>query len=315
MSTAPLDSLGIGIPTLFAGRHFDRSSLIELLDVVEEGGAGAITVGDHLNWYTTSLECLSTMAFIAARTALPLMPNVLVLPLRQPFATMKMLTTIHHLSVGGVSCGVGVGGEHAREFAAAGLDPSERGPRTDEQLGIITRLLSGEVVDHDGPFYAVNQAHLDPLMAMPLLIGGRSRVALERVVRYGDGWTSAWCTPSQVRSRADELRELWKAAGRAGTPRVEAHTRVVLGKTVDAAWGEAGPFLQRHYGVDPEPFRRHTVCGPPDAVIPQLLAYYDVGVDRLNVTFAGDNQLAQAHWFMRDVLPVLAESRTGRDGD
>jgi hypothetical protein len=61
----------------------------------------------------------------------------------------------------------------------------------DEGLDVLTRLWSGEPVEHAGPHYTVSGVSLLPKPVqqprIPIWIGGESRGALRRAARW-DGW-------------------------------------------------------------------------------------------------------------------------------
>lgn len=292
----------IGVPTIFAGRYFDRDLIHSYVELAEDAGATAISVGDHMNFYTPTLECLTVAATVVARSDLPVVTNVVVAPLRTPFLLAKQAATVATLSRGGFALGIGVGGEHETEFAAAGVPVRERGARTDELLEILAGLRGGRV-DHDGRYFRVSQAHLDPNPAVPLLVGGRSEPALRRAVRWAEAWSAAWVTPEQFAQRKTRLEALAVEAGRSKPLRLVSHVRVAVGNTPDSAWQDAAAFLARQYSADPEPFRRFTVCGPLDVVGEQLEAYLTAGAEDLLVTFAGADQLGQLEKF----APLLSK--------
>lgn len=294
----------IGVPTIFAGRYFDRDLLYSYINLAEEVGATAISVGDHMNFYTPTLECLTVAATVVARSDLPVVTNVVVAPLRTPFLLAKQASTVAALSRGGFALGVGVGGEHETEFSAAGVSVRERGARTDELLEILAGLRDGRV-DHEGRFFRVSQAQLDPRPDVPLLVGGRSEPALRRAVRWADAWSAAWVTPEQFAERKNRLEALAEEVGRCKPLRLVTHVRVAVGDTPDSAWHDAAAFLARQYSTNPEPFRRFTACGPLDVVEARLAAYLNVGAEDLLITFAGADQLEQLEKFAPLISKVI----------
>src|SRR6476620_2732329 len=95
------------------------------------------------------------MAFAAARTTtLRLIPNIVVLPYRNPFVVAKSGATLDFLSDGRFTLAVGVG-YLKREFAAKGITAHPR---------------------------PVSKPH------PPIWIGGNTAAARQRVARFGDGW-------------------------------------------------------------------------------------------------------------------------------
>jgi len=301
--------VAIGVPTIFAGRQFTGSEIRDYALRAEGAGASAIAVGDHMNWYNPTLECVTTLGFLASITKLPLLSHVVVAPLRQPFLLAKQSATLATLAPGGYTLGIGVGGEHPTEFAAAGVAVSERGARTDEILEIIAGLKEGQV-DHDGRFYNVGQAKLDPNPGFGLVIGGRADKALLRAVKYGDAWAGAWVRPERLGRSVERLSELSEASGRAKPPAVLVHVRVTMGADEASAWEEASTFLSAHYNADPVPMRPHTLCGNADQVASRLLEFKQAGAAEVVVTFAGEDQGAQLESFCDQVLEKVPELQT-----
>src|ERR1700759_1128096 len=83
------------------------------------------------------------MGYAAARTStLRLIPNVVVLPYRNPFVVAKSGATLDLLSEGRFTLAVGVG-YLKREFAALGVDFEERAKLFEEALEGIKAGLTG----------------------------------------------------------------------------------------------------------------------------------------------------------------------------
>lgn len=192
------------------------------------------------------------------------------------------------------------------EFEAADVPVDERGGRTDEMLAVLNKLFTGEQVDHRGTYYTMTAARLSPAPRIPIMIGGRSKNAIRRAARFADGWSGAWVTPTQLAERMDWLREALRHEDRDFSAfRKETHIRLAIGSDAESAWAEAAEFLSKHYNTDPAPFKRHTIAGDPDAVTSSIRQFLAVGIDRVNVTFAGADQLTQARVFTTKVLPQL----------
>ena len=147
--------------------------------------------------------------------------NVYVLPLRHPVVTARGVLTVDRLSRGRVTLGIGVGWLRD-EFDIVGLDPRNRGRRTDEIIPLLRRLWSEEVIEHHGEHYDLPAVRFEPKpfqQPIPIEVGGTSPAALRRAGLLGDGWI-------EIGSRdADELRasiatidKVRAAAGRADQP-------------------------------------------------------------------------------------------------
>ncbi len=131
------------------------------------------------------------LAFAAAATStIRLGTNVLVLPEHQPVVFAKAASTLDHLSKGRLMLGLGVG-EFPEEYAACGMDFTNRGKRMDEYIEAITTLWRDDVASYDGEYVSFDQIECRPWpmnRAIPLHIGGNSEAAIRRTARYGDGY-------------------------------------------------------------------------------------------------------------------------------
>ena len=97
-----------------------------------------------------ALDPFVAMGYAAARTTtLRLIPNIVVLPYRNPFVVAKSGATLDLLSGGRFTLAVGVG-YLKREFAALGVDFEERAALFDEALDVIRAIWTTDDVDLRG---------------------------------------------------------------------------------------------------------------------------------------------------------------------
>jgi probable F420-dependent oxidoreductase len=139
-----------------------------------------------------SLDPFVAMGFAAAHTVtLRLIPNIIVLPYRNPFVVAKAGATVDVLSGGRFTLAVGVG-HLKREFAALGVNYDERAELFDESLEVIRAIWTSDDVSIEGRSFTASgiTAHPRPRSQPhpPIWIGGNTVAARRRVVRYGDGW-------------------------------------------------------------------------------------------------------------------------------
>src|SRR6201988_815757 len=132
------------------------------------------------------------MGFAAARTTtLRLIPNVVVLPYRNPFVVAKAGATLDLLSGGRFTLAVG-GGYLKREFAALGVSYDERAELFDEALQVIRAIWTSDDMSVEGQHFTAKgiTAHPRPISRPhpPIWIGGNTTAARQRVALYGDGW-------------------------------------------------------------------------------------------------------------------------------
>ncbi len=132
------------------------------------------------------------MGFAAAQTTtLRLIPNIVVLPYRNPFVVAKSGATLDLLSGGRFTLAVGVG-YLKREFAALGVDFDERAELFEEALKVIRAIWTTDDFSYEGKHFAASgiTAHPRPVSKPhpPIWIGGNTAAARQRVAKYGDGW-------------------------------------------------------------------------------------------------------------------------------
>jgi len=68
---------------------------------------------------------------------------------------------------------------------------------------------------------------------MRVMIGGTADKAVERTVRWAEGWTAGGAGPEQAAEFARRVREAWKQSGRKGDPRIVALTYFALGPSAE----------------------------------------------------------------------------------
>lgn len=139
-----------------------------------------------------ALDPFVAMGFAAARTTtLRLIPNIVVLPYRNPFVVAKSGATLDLISDGRFILGVGVG-YLKREFAALGVDFDERGKLFDEALEVIRGIWTTDDFSYEGSHFTAKgiTAHPRPVSRPhpPIWIGGNTAAARRRVTMHGDGW-------------------------------------------------------------------------------------------------------------------------------
>jgi probable F420-dependent oxidoreductase len=131
------------------------------------------------------------LAFVAAHTStINLGTNVMIVPEHQPAVLAKSVATLDALSGGRVRLGIGVG-ELPEEYAAVGMEYTNRGKRMDEYMEAMRVLWQEEVATYHGRYVSFEDVRCDPSPpngTVPLHIGGASPAAIRRAARYGDGY-------------------------------------------------------------------------------------------------------------------------------
>ncbi len=180
---APFDSLA------------DPRVVGELAAAAEAAGWDGFFVWDHLQYgerVTAIADAWTCCAAVAMRTeALLFGPMVTPLARRRPQVLARQAASLAVLSGGRFVLGLGLGDDWVGEFSAFGdePDPRVRSVMLDEGLDVLTALLSGEPVDHDGAHYTVRDVGFRPAPAVPIWLAGRfgNRAPLRRAARH-DGY-------------------------------------------------------------------------------------------------------------------------------
>lgn len=214
--------------------------LLELVPVIEEAGFEGVLLADHVfapesydsrypydasgeppfNERTPFPEVFATICALSmVTTRLRFMPNVYVLPMRHPIEVAKGLSTAAIFSKNRVVFGIGAGWLQ-EEFEGLDKPFDARGRRMDEQIPIVQKLLSGEVVSASGEFYRFAPLRMNPIptQEVPFWIGGMNAAALRRAAQYGSGWTGAGTSFEETVAILTELRRLRKQFGRDHLP-------------------------------------------------------------------------------------------------
>jgi alkanesulfonate monooxygenase SsuD/methylene tetrahydromethanopterin reductase-like flavin-dependent oxidoreductase (luciferase family) len=265
--------------------HPDGAFFLGVAAQAEALGFHGVFAGDHLVLPTPMPDCLTTLAYFAAgSTRLAIGSMVLVLPLRPLLSTAKALSTLDALSGGRLVVGVGVGGEHPREWHGAGVPLRERGARMDAYLDVLPALLAGETVSADGPFVTLDDVALRPVGPRPggppIWVGGRGPVALARAARFG-GWCAyAESVEGFARKRAEvvALRGGEDPDGFRFTYMLFTH----VADTREEALAELAPRLAAGYGDGFEAYiDKFCAVGTADDVAERIAEYEAAGATDL----------------------------------
>jgi probable F420-dependent oxidoreductase len=293
LSAAP--RIGVLLPNFDAVGSGKPLPVVAAARLAEELGFDAAWVGDHLACPAPGLDapsCLAAAAAVTERISLGI--SVMLLGLRQPAWSAKILATIDHLSGGRLVLGVGVGGEFPVEFEAAGVPVRQRGARLDDALHVIRDLLTGRPVEYEGRTLTVSAPSLQPAMAAPppIYVGGRGEAALNRAARHGDMWLPMWLTPERVAERAQTLAELAEREGRP-TPGIALLIGVHIDDHRARARAEAELHIRGQYRMGLEKIEHWTLLDSVDGAVEQLEAYSDAGVQEFLFMALGREPLRQ----------------------
>ncbi|MBO0677498.1 LLM class F420-dependent oxidoreductase [Mycolicibacterium sp. S2-37] len=212
-----------GFATLWAGEH---------VVMVDHGRSrypysddGRIAVPAEADW----LDPMIGLSFAAAATsAIRLATGVLLLPEHNPVLVAKQAATLDRLSGGRLTLGVGVGWSR-EEFDALGVPFTRRGDRTAEYVAAMRTLWRDDVASFSGEFVAFDAVRVNPKPVrdrVPIVIGGNTDTALQRVAAWGDGWYGF--NLDSVAAVAGRIAALTGFCAASGRPRSDLRIAVAL---------------------------------------------------------------------------------------
>jgi alkanesulfonate monooxygenase SsuD/methylene tetrahydromethanopterin reductase-like flavin-dependent oxidoreductase (luciferase family) len=296
--------VGLMLPVVAAtddGR-LDAGRLLEAARLAERAGFDGVYVGDHLLHPRPILEAVASLAAVAAVTErVNLGTCVMLAALRDPLWLAKQLGTISAFAPGRLRLGVGAGGEYPAEFAAAGIPLPERGRRLAEVVQQLRALFAGEAVWPEAGGPGVRIAPL-PDGPVPVLFAGWKEAALARAAALGDGWIGYLLSPESFARRRAFVLERRAAPFTTGMllpVHLDAKADGARERAAQA-WGR----ITDNGAAFPE---RLFVAGPPEALVEQLRAYWDLGCEEmvLSLVDQGSGYLDQLDVLAEAVLPRL----------
>ena len=254
---------------------------------VDKEGIDHVCCGDHVSFAGMGFDGLvQATALAVLHPTLPVYCGVYLLPLRHPVLVARQLADIARLAPGRLILGTGIGGEDRHEVAICGVDPATRGQRMDECLTIARQLLTGKAVSFHGTFFDLDEAVIAPAPAepVPLIIGGRSDVAIRRAGRLGDGWLGIWNSPCRFAAAVEMAAEEAARTGRPGPP--SRHAMQVwcgLADSKQAARACLAPAMEAFYQLPFEQFERYCPYGTAEDVAEFLAPYAAAGCTEFNL--------------------------------
>ncbi|MBN2503637.1 MAG: LLM class F420-dependent oxidoreductase [Anaerolineales bacterium] len=176
-------------------------------------------------------EVFTLFSFMAAVTKqIEFVTGILILPQRQTALAAKQAAELAVLSGGRFRMGVGIGW-NAVEYTALNEDFSNRGKRVEEQIDVMRKLWSQELVTYEGKWHSIPDAGINPLpkSPIPIWLGGHHDNVLRRVATIGDGWMPNYRTAAEAQPSLEKIKQYATEAGR-NPDEIGLHPRVVYGE-------------------------------------------------------------------------------------
>ena len=265
--------IGIGLPAAIPGTEGTR--ILDWARKADSGPFSSLSVLDRIVF--PNYDSLITLAAVTGVTQrIRLMTTVLLAPSRNPVLLAKQAASLDALSGGRLTLGLGVGGRD-EDYLAASVPFKRRGKLFDEELETLHKIWSGQPLnDTIGPIGPTPVQSGGP----EILIGGYSPTAMQRVVRWGNGYIAGSRDPKGTQQVFQLAQESWKAAGRPGKPRLVGCFYYALGTD---ARERASVYVRRYYSFL-GPMVETMINNLPitiEAIKARIQAYDDIGADEV----------------------------------
>jgi probable F420-dependent oxidoreductase len=287
---------GLALPNFPDGAS--REGMVAGAEFAERLGWSTVWTTDHIlvpsadaKDYGRIYEAILSLAWIGARYAkVRLGTSVIVIPQRNAVLVAKELATLDALTGGRVIAGIG-GGWNEKEYGNLGVADRfrVRGAYIEETVALWRHLWSGSTEPFHGRFHRFDDFAFGPLPdqrdRLPIVIGGRVPVAVERIGRIADGYQSSTTSPTQYAERVPIIRAAAEAAGRP-MPWLTARVRV----------------------VDTPGDKAYAIRGTPEEMADEVRAYAALGVGHLALWFGTtdpEELEVRAERFAHDVAPLV----------
>jgi alkanesulfonate monooxygenase SsuD/methylene tetrahydromethanopterin reductase-like flavin-dependent oxidoreductase (luciferase family) len=265
--------IGIGLPSTIPG--IPGRLILDWARAAEQAGFSSLGTLDRIVY--ANLETVPTLAAAAAVTErIGLTTAILIGPYRGNGALLaKQLATVDAIAGGRLRVGIAVGGR-TDDYEATGSPFAQRGRIFDAQLTELRAVWAQQPRGHAGP---IGPAPVQP-GGPPLLIGGNAAAAFRRMTEFGVGWIMGGGGPQAFAAGADQARQAWREAGRAGQPRLAALAYASLG---DDAESHARAYLTDYYSFTGD-FAERIAAGAlttPQKVADTVAGFTEAGCDEL----------------------------------
>ncbi len=168
---------------------------------------------------------------------LELVTGIIILPQRQTVLVAKQAAALDVLSGGRLRLGIGIGWNPV-EYEALGQDFKSRGRRSEEQVELLRKLWTQELVTFDGRWDKVVDAGIKPLPVqrpIPIWFGATDERALRRLARLGDGWFPLMVPDEKCRAAIAKVHDYAREAGRK-PDEIGIEGRIAYGQGAPEAW-------------------------------------------------------------------------------
>ena len=257
----------IGLSVSNYGDFPSREFLLDVAKESEKQELDSIWTSDHIivpkdhTPWTRVFETITTLSFISSVTENILLgTSIILLPLRNPLILAKQIATLDVLSKGRVIVGIGIGWND-QEFNLIGKDFSSRIKTVKDQVQVMRKFWKGGFQNEGFVSEPLPLKENGP----PILIGGQSQGALNRVVDFGDGWHPVGITPKEYE---------------------QGKQKILQAKNQEYFWSLRLGFVANNPSLDSEYVgtdskKRIRLVGNPSQITQEIEKYQKIGLDHL----------------------------------
>ena len=288
--------VGFGLPQIIPDANFDLALIKRVAQKAEELGYDSLWTQEQIVGRSQSLEPLALLTYLAALTdRVRLGVSIIVLPHRNPVQLAKSLATMDVLSEGRLIVGVGLGNGINPAF---GIPAERRVLRFTEILEAMLALWAPGEAHYQGELITLDGVPQEPKPVQqphpPLWFGSRVRAALERAVKYGDGWMGAGSsTVEDFGRQVAEIGEILERADRdPASFTLSKRLYVAIDDDADRAERRLQDWFGHNYG-NAEMGSQVSVWGPAERVYEGIDGFIEAGAQHvlLNPVFDFEEHL------------------------
>ncbi|MBA3375646.1 MAG: TIGR03557 family F420-dependent LLM class oxidoreductase [Gaiellaceae bacterium] len=309
-------------------------ALVEHARRAEEAGFSFALLSDHFHPWTDrqgqSPFVWSVLGGIAVATERLVIGTGVTCPTIRihPAIIAQATATAASMLPGRFFLGVGTGENLNEHVLGAGWPSADvRLEMLEESIAVMRLLWEGELTDHRGRYYTVEDARIYTLPEEPIqvMVAAGAERAAELAGRVGDGFVGT--------SPEAELLDTFANAGGTGKPRYGqitvcfADSERAARQTAYEVWPNAalkGPLAQElplpsHFEaavemVSEDDVAEQIACGPdPERHIALIEKYVEAGYDRVYVHQVGSDQDGFLRFYESEILPRYADAAAARD--
>jgi probable F420-dependent oxidoreductase len=177
-------------------------------------------------------------AYLAGLTKqIEIVTGIIILPQRQTVLVVKQAATLDVLSGGRLRLGIGIGWNPV-EYEALGENFKNRGRRSEEQIEVMRKLWTQELITFEGRWHKITDAGINPppvQRPIPIWFGGTDDRALRRLAKLADGWFPLMAPDEKCRAAIDKIHSCAREAGRNPND-IGIEGRISYGQGAADAW-------------------------------------------------------------------------------